>query len=453
MKTHSTYLIFPLIFLIFIYSILLYLIFSSQRIVDFTPFYTSAKLLLSGNNPYPVQLIISVNLNPPFFIWLFSPLAYLSYHKALIIWAIMSLCLGLVAANIAFRYAFSDEIWKKYRLIFYSIYFSFFPILMDTSIVQIGAVLAFFMMVGYHFYLNDRCYLAGISWGIIIALKLFPALLFFYVLKQGRRQVFLSMLATFLLACLIPVLIYGPTIYSQYHSMVARILWFGDSWNASIYGFLFRLLIDTNSSYHNLMPIELLYAGLFLISLLVYLKALGPRYIKGQTDQINHQPFCLTLVMMLLLSPFGWLYYFSVLMFPLILSFMISFDKKTSSIPVLLWTACFFLINFPQAYVINKSMHNFTERITLFSFDFYGLLVLFYILTSNQQIQGNNELKIETMLENERKRRSLLAVAIFFIFGLIVPLNSFLISLSLTPEDRAKLLRQMENLNNKGVSQ
>lgn len=56
------------------------------------------------------------------------------------------------------------------------------------------------------------------------------------------------------------------------------------------------------------------------------------------------------------------------------------------------------------------------------------------------------------MLENEKKRRALIAVAIFFIFGLIVPLNSLLISLSLTPEDRAKLLMQMENFNNKGAN-
>lgn len=452
MKTHSPYTIFASIFLVFIYSILLYLIFSSQRIIDFTPFYTSAKLLLAGYNPYPVQLLISVNLNPPFFIWLFSPMAHFSYHTALIIWSILSLSLGLVAANLAFRHAFSAEIWKKYRLFFYLIYFAFFPILMDTSIVQIGAVLAFFTMLGYHFYLNNRCYLAGISWGLIIALKLFPALLFLYVLKQRRKQVFLSMLATFLLACLIPLLLYGPTIYSQYHSMLARILWFGDSWNASIYGFVFRLLIDTHSSFHNLLPIELLYACLFLIFLIIYLIALGPCYINGQKNQINHQPFCLTLVMMLLLSPFGWLYYFSILIFPLILSFLISFEKKNSPIPYILWTACFFLINFPQAYVINKSMHNFTERISLFSFGFYGLLVLFFILLSNQQIKGNNELRIETMLENEKKRRALIAVAIFFIFGLIVPLNSLLISLSLTPEDRAKLLMQMENFNNKGAN-
>lgn len=183
-------------------------------------------------------------------------------------------------------------------------------------------------MLGYHFYLTNRCYLAGISWGIIIALKLFPALLLFYVLKQGRTRVFLTMLATFLLACLIPILFYGPTLYVQYHSMITRVLWFGDSWNASVYGFLFRLLIDTHYTSHNLIPIELLYSGLFLILLILYLKTLGPSTVY-KTHQVNHQPFCLTLVMMLLLSPFGWLYYFSLLMFPLVLTFSTVFEKKT----------------------------------------------------------------------------------------------------------------------------
>lgn len=45
-------------------------------------------------------------------------MAHFSYHTALIIWSILSLSLGLVAANLAFRHAFSAEIWKKYRLFF-----------------------------------------------------------------------------------------------------------------------------------------------------------------------------------------------------------------------------------------------------------------------------------------------------------------------------------------------
>lgn len=444
MKKHPTYAMFPLFFLTFIYTLLFYLIFSNQRIVDFTPFYTSAKLLLAGKNPYPVQLVMAVNLNPPFFIWLFSPLAHFNYRAALIIWSMLSLCSGFLAARLVFHYAFSAEQWKKYWLYFYLIYFSFFPILMDTSIVQIGAILIFFTMLGYHFYLTNRCYLAGISWGIIIALKLFPALLLFYVLKQGRTRVFLTMLATFLLACLIPILFYGPTLYVQYHSMITRVLWFGDSWNASVYGFLFRLLIDTHYTSHNLIPIELLYSGLFLILLILYLKTLGPSTVY-KTHQVNHQPFCLTSVMMLLLSPFGWLYYFSLLMFPLVLTFSTVFEKKnTSPVQLVLWTACFFLINFPQAYVVNKEMQHFVERITLYSFCFYGLILLLYFLIKNQQIHGHHELNIHTFLEDEQKRRSLIAVFLFLMFGLIVPLNSLLIALSLPEQEKSALFEMIE---------
>ncbi|MFV0821253.1 DUF2029 domain-containing protein [Tatlockia micdadei] len=444
MKKHSSYAIFPCFFLIFLYVLLFYLIFSYQRLVDFTPFYTSAKLLLAGKNPYPIQLVMSVNLNPPFFIWLFSPLAHTSYRAALIIWSMLSFGLGLIAARIVFYYAFSTEMWKKYWLYFYLLYFSFFPILMDTSIAQVGAILIFLIMLGYHFYLTNRCYQAGIAWGIIIALKLFPALLFFYVLKQGRRRVFITMLATFLIACLIPVLFYGPTIYVQYHSMLTRVLWFGDSWNASLYGFLFRLLIDTHSNSHNLIPIELLHLALSSILLIIYLKVLGPSTEDG-AHRVNHQPFCLTLVMMLLLSPFGWLYYFSILIFPLSVTFATVFNKKKSSpLPFILWTACFFLINFPQAYVLNKEMHHFAERISLYSFCFYGLTILLYFLISNRQIQGNHELNIKTLWEDEQKRRSFIAILIFYLFGLIVPLNSLLLNLSLPAQKETTLLKQVE---------
>ncbi len=435
--------ILPLIVLLFIYCIVLYLIFSYQRIIDFTPFYTSAYALLQGTNPYPIQVKMAVNLNPPFFVWVFSPLARLGYRAALIIWSISSLGLGLIGAGIAFRYAFSSENYQKYRLTLYLIYFSFFPILMDTSIVQVGAILLFLIMLGYHFYLTNRHTFAGIAWGIIIALKIFPALLFFYVLKQGRQQVFISMLITFLLAWLLPLLIYGPTIYVQYYTMLTRILWFGDSWNASIYGFMFRLFIDTKYHSHNLVPIEAVYSVVFFIVLIVYWKKLGPATIAGEVQHVNHQPFCLTLAMMIFLSPFGWLYYFSLLIFPLALTFAISFAKEATAVPLYTWTLSFFFINFPQAYVMNKSMHDLSERLGLFSFCFYGLFLLVYQLMRNQQIPGNNAIDIDEIYDNERKRRFVSVIFILFAFGLIVPLNSFLIRLSMTnknPQETSKII-------------
>ncbi|MBA2650952.1 MAG: DUF2029 domain-containing protein [Tatlockia sp.] len=420
-----------IVFLSLNYLLLLYLIFDYYRIVDFTPFYISTKSLIYGVNPYPMSMKLPANLNPPFFLCVFYPLGLLSYQTSIIISSLLSIILGLIGAKIAFYHAFSDEFREKYNLIFYLLYFSFFPILMDTSIVQVGSLLFFFVMVGYHFYLRKNDNLAGFFWGIIIAIKLFPALLFFFVLKQGRYRVFFISLATTLLAMLIPLLIYGPTLYRQYFTMLTAIYWYGDSWNASIYGFIFRLMMDLKHPGQNLYPVEILYLGLFFISLLCYLIGMGPKKIESEPKQINHQPFCLTLSMMILMSPFGWLYYFSLLIFPLLLTGLATFKEKTKTlIPKLAWVLCFCLINFPVAYIVGKQMQ-LTEKITMYSFYFYGLVLLNILLICRRNLTGKSELNINEIKHDEKTSFIVVALLISLAFGLVVPLNSFLLRLSM----------------------
>ncbi|MBA2711675.1 MAG: DUF2029 domain-containing protein [Tatlockia sp.] len=441
---------FPLIgLLIIVYLTLLYLVYSYNRFTDFTPFYVSIKELMYGLNPYPIAKQISANLNPPFFLCFFYPLGLLSYRTGMIISSLVSIGLGFTGARYAFFYAFSAEFRKKYNWVLYLLYFSFFPVLMDTSIVQLGALLFFCTMIGYHFYCQKKDNLAGIFWGLIIAIKLFPALLFFLVLKQGRDRVFLVMLTTFLLACLIPLLFYGPTIYDQYFSMISVIYWYGDSWNASIFGYIFRLIMDLGQPGKSLLGIKSLYLLLFFILLACYLFALGPKEIPGNSKQINHQPFCLTLTMMVLMSPFGWLYYFSLLIFPLILTGTIVFQEKSKTLlPLMIWVGCFFLLDFPQAYMIGKQIPNFNQKIGLFSFYFYGLVLLNLIVIFRPILKGFNEINISVVKSNEKKNTALTILVFILLFGLVVPFNSFLMRISIgghgvfDPSDLDKLLRE-----------
>lgn len=438
-----------LCFILFAYFLVLYLIFSFSRVIDFTPFYTSTKALIYNLNPYPMSKTMPANLNPPFFLCLFYPFALLNYRVALIIWALLSFCLGLIAVRYAFFYSFSENFRKKYNLLLYTLYFAFFPVVMDLSIVQIGSFLFFFIMVGYHFYCQKKDNLAGFFWGFIVAVKLFPALLFFMVLKQGRDRVFLVMLTTFLLACLLPLLLYGPLIYDEYFSMLSAVFWYGDSWNASIYGFMFRLILDLTRPGQSLLPIEGLYFSLFLIVLVGYLKGMGPKDLGTKPTQINHQPFCLTLTMMILLSPFGWLYYFPLLIFPLILTGLAGFEGKTKTlIPLILWVICFFFINFPQGYVLGSKMQNVAEKLGIYSFYFYGLVLLTILVIFHRKMPGSNEINFAEIKQNEKKALMIRILVFILLFGFIVPFNSFLMRISIggqsgfNTNDLEKLLRE-----------
>jgi hypothetical protein len=329
---------------------------------------------------FPIAKKLPANLNPPFGLWLFTPLTFIPYPVAMILWSIFSFILGLIGAHIAFNLAFSADFLKKNRFYLFMIYLASLATFANTAIAQLGSLLLFFTMIGYYCYRKHNDYLAGFLWGIIIAIKLFPGLLFFYVVAQKRYRVFCAMVLTFSLLLLIPLLVYSVDIYKNYFSMMVRVLWYGDSWNASIYGLLFRLLVDINHRPVSLVLVNMLYFGLFLFILLFYLQAVR----KIQEEKVAHKAFCLTLVTMLLLSPFGWLYYFPLLALPLCLTWA---TATTSPGLLILWCLCFFFINFPLDYIPSTKMGPFWDKISFYSFHFYGLSLLMYLTTQIKAVR------------------------------------------------------------------
>lgn len=407
------------------YSLLFFLIFTKQLKLDFSSLYAASQALLQGENPYQnhvvsyylgINKILPTNLNPPFALWLFHPLAYFEFSTALLLWSFFCSILGYLGALIAFYYAVSPAFLRKNFLILSLFYCSFFATVMNTAILQLGGILLFFIMAGYYFYQNQRHYLAAIFWGIIIAMKLFPALLFCYVLKQRRFKVFGAMMIILFIALLIPVLVYGIEIYTIYATALSHALWYGDSWNASICGLVFRLFNEQTLS-QNLIMIKLLYAFLFFVFFLWYLQKLGPT----QNTPINHQPFCLTLVMMLFLSPLGWMYYFSLLIFPLVLTGITLLKKKKISRTIsILWLLALFMINFPMDYVKTYNMTHFLSRISFFSIHFYGLSLLMFLVAQRKYLIGNNDIPLE------QQKQYLIPVLAILLFGFSLPTISFI---------------------------
>ncbi|WP_232220215.1 glycosyltransferase 87 family protein [Legionella tunisiensis] len=175
-----------LLILLSTYSVLFYFIFTYQYKLDFSSFYSAFQLFSNKQNPYqilyttylPTVKRLSANLNPPIVLWMLTPLLRLSYDLALIIWSAISLLLGLIGAHFSFKLAFPPDFMKKNWVSLYLMYLSLFATVMDTAIAQFGSILFFFIITGYYCYLKNKENSAGILWGVIIAMKFFPALLF-----------------------------------------------------------------------------------------------------------------------------------------------------------------------------------------------------------------------------------------------------------------------------------
>ncbi|MBL7479685.1 glycosyltransferase family 87 protein [Legionella bononiensis] len=418
------------IWVLITYTLLFYLVFNDKFKLDFTTFYSSIQALMHDDNPYatlvadylPIPRKLSGNLCPPVFLVLTYPLGLLNYHTALLCWFLISFISGLIGAGITFSLAFSKDSLHQYGLILVLLYMMLFSTIMNLVIGQIGSILFLFIMLGYYYYLRERDYLAGILWALIISIKFFPGLLFFYVLAERRFKLFFTMLFICLCCWAIPLYLCGPQIYQHYYNLMSNVTWYADSWNASIYGFLFRLFTFNFNVPHELrLKISLIYLIVFTIAFGFYYHFLRKITNDSTNHPVDHYRFCLTLVFMLLLSPFGWIYYFSLLILPLLLCWSKEVQKLNAPTRTLgFWLLCLFLLNFPFDYVKFGYMPNFLTRTTIYSFHFYGLLSLAYLIIKEKALPGQNELIAPPLLTS---------LIIILMLGSAIPLVSFIVTL------------------------
>lgn len=390
---------------------------------DFSSFFSATLAAIQGDDPYkrfiadylPVSNQLAINLNPPVLLLMFTPLAYLSYPAALLCWLILSFILGLLGAWIAFRHTFSSVFLQKNWIFLFVIYLSLFFVLMNFCTSQVGALLMALVMLGYHFYLKENDYLAGILWACAISLKLFPALLFVLVLQQKRLKLLVIMAIATMIVFLIPAFFFGIKIYAQFFNAIAHIDWYANSWNASVLGFLYRVSYPTPNA--NL--IKLIYLGIFAALIIWYWWMLVKQ---SKSEKTDHRPFCLTLVMMLFLSPLGWLYYFGILFFPLLLvwSNFINVPGPVSLMGKISLVALF-LINFP----VNNRASMVVDQPGLPTLYFCGI-ILFIFLTSSKRIvfTGKNEWDF-----SEKASFYFISLLLILAYGFVIPATGILVRL------------------------
>ena len=365
--------------LFYTYFLLFYFLIQQKLNNDFSAFYSAALAYLHHASPYQDLSVsflnhptpLAVNVTPPFFAFLMGPLTTFTYTNASLIWAISSLMFGILEWLICFHLNSTAHFFKKNVLNFILIYLATYACLMNTSFNQVAGFLFFFLMSGYYFFLKQNDYGCGLFWGLAVAIKLFPGLLFIFALTQKRYKIFWTMVAIFILTLSLPLLTRGSEIYLQFYTTLSGIIWYGNTWNASILGFLFRVFVDMNHPQH-VLAIKIIYQFIFIVLLLWYINKLNK--IKA-TPQYG---FCLSLIMMLLLSPFGWMYYFALLLPALILIYQ-TLSQEASNKTIALWSTCLFLLNLPTDNIQSRYIPTLFSKISLSSIYFYGLVMVFYL--------------------------------------------------------------------------
>jgi len=302
---------------------------------DFLKFHRSAENLLAGRDlfefvpmaDYPIPEISSPsgqeffhpNLNPPFQTVLFSPLGLLGFRAAYWIWAILSiLCGGLAAVLIGSKTSGArDRILSS--LVHTNILLFYFPTLIAVVIGQLSLVPFLFLVLAWLAWREGKLSIAGGILGTLAAIKLFfgAFLLFFLARREWRAAGYFVGLG---LSCtLLSAAVAGPDSVLRYVQVLGEVGWFSASWNASFLGFVSRVFGEPGNDplIHAPQLASVLGKLLSLLGVVLLITMARRGAPQERAKVIDDLAFSACIVVMLLVSPLGWMYYFPFLLIPL----------------------------------------------------------------------------------------------------------------------------------------
>lgn len=432
--------VFLLIFIIMVYTHTLLISSHYLYHTDFFKFYQSARFYFSGQNIYdqviyPLNayevtiwhskfLLLNKDLNPPFFTILLLPTAWLSYSSALMSWFVFSVV--TMIAGILLVLKLSPMLWhnKAQRLWALTGLVLYFPNYLNLYIGQLSSLLLLLTILSLHACRDNKHRIAGILLGFALSIKLFFGifLILFVVRKQWR--VLRYMIATCVICSVIALWFFGINTYRQYFFNLKHIYWYSGNWNGSLLGFLTRLFggnHEGNYAVFNLpqltQPVYLILSFLLLIGFVLILhsaqkakatvndsRRLHVSHAENMTnnphdtavnilneniiiqatklnyrDELDWQ-FSLVIVLMLLVSPLGWVYYFGLLIIPFITIIRLNENLAQFNRNLILLSLIILLSSIPAHYRFPMEITQPLMVFTWASYYFYALMLLLVCL-------------------------------------------------------------------------
>ena len=390
-----------LFFLTGIYSLTAYYFAQHPQRTDFARFYISCRYLLKGQDIYtPVtnrdilsvqhdemdesalDKIVPQNLNSPLHTLFLAPLAFCDFQTAFWIWSIFSYSCGLIAALLVAARSFKS-LTPALVLGLWILLFAYFPTFVTAYLGQFSLTLLLLISLIWMTSRERRDYAAGAILGIALSLKVFLGLfLLFFVLLRRWRMVLIAFASAILLN-LLPATVLGFQPYFNYLKIIANLPWHDSSWNPSFAGFFVRVFSRsavTSLSSAPAIATALIYcSSLILIAGICYL-ALRPEMPRCP-DSFD-LGFSLTLVAMLLISPYGWIYYFTALMVPLMVAWRLGEKLRRPSLFRFFLVLAWFLSTVPTAFM-RSDESNLKSALVVYlgaGIYFYALIAFLVIL-------------------------------------------------------------------------
>jgi hypothetical protein len=379
--------------------------------IDFITYYTAALLIQSEDSPeiyakitddfsvvkngkfYETARNAGFPLTPPRYLYLpiflvfFIPFTALSYPTAVTLWLIINL--GALIAVIMLQWSLTSGLphpWLRLMSIT-SLNLGSFPLLYALKLGQTSIMVYLIVCLTFYSTLKGKDYLAGISLGLITALKYAPLLFIIYFLYRRRYALAISSAVTVISLFLLSILIYGLHLHEIYWNYLRDLTGIGiAAWsNQSIEAFVLRLA--TKASIFHFFPVKatsliyaLRYFFTFSVMGIVYLFL---KRCEGRKDTIGYPLEFSALVLCLLIIPsISWLHYFIMATLAIILIISHCWQNYPSQLKVVgpLTAFCYLMISFHPnyAYLTTSFGQGYYTR-TVVSLPFLGACALLLI--------------------------------------------------------------------------
>jgi hypothetical protein len=201
---------------------------SPPPVVDLIEYWSAARLLRQGGNPYSPEQMLAVERaagwrqavpllmwNPPWTLPFALPMAWISYRATYLIWSVINVAIVIFCA---------DKLWSEYdgspkrRLLAWVTALTFIPAIAAIRLGQITPLILL-GIIAFLMWRDTRPFLAGIA-TLCIGLK--PQLLYLFwialglwLIRRRRWEVFAGALTAFAAAALVAIY-FRPTIFADY---------------------------------------------------------------------------------------------------------------------------------------------------------------------------------------------------------------------------------------------
>jgi hypothetical protein len=300
---------------------------------DFYKFYMSSKFFWSGNNVYtlvPIEgsdIIAKLaknhhpNLNSPFHILIMSLFGLTDFSTALWVWSLFSLSCGLLAISLFCKTITNNSINLSSLMTMWIMLLIYFPSWINCRLGQFSFLLLLLIVIVWRLSRRGQDYEAGMVLGLAVGLKLFFGIFIVLFICYRKWRLILCAIGTFLACNILSFIIFKISTFVSFLHLLQNMPWYAGSWNASFLGFFTRIFGGSmNIPLVSLPWLARSLALLLSLVLLVWMIWWIRRGSYGSGVDHFDLVFSLALVEMLLISPYGWLYYFPMLIFPMIVA-------------------------------------------------------------------------------------------------------------------------------------